>query len=528
MRVPYDSLTLAAVVQEVQPYVGGKLQRVVQPDPLTLCLGLYRPGGEGVLMISADADFARAHFVTKRARNSETIFALLQALRARVEGSVLTSAKQVGFDRILELNFEHPNGRHRLVAELMGKHAKIMLLDDHDRVLACAKTVPASQSKRAIVPGGPYVPPPFEPRPSLLKAGPGKDLKQCEGASPFLLKWVAANSLEAVQNAVRNRIFQPIYSPGNGAYPLSVASLGLSEMPRSSISIALENHHELAVLERATENLRRSLASQLSRVILAREVALNDLDQARDAAANAGKHQLLGELILAYQGGIQPNSSVLEAWDYAGNPLEIRLLPDLTPVENANRYFQKAKHAKSRASLVEEQYGRISEDLADAKAVLLRIETAADLGELEHFKEIAKGKRWLHIQSGPPKAKEDRPYEGHRIRELAGPQGFAVLYGETAEANDYLTMRVAKSNDWWLHIRGGVSAHVIVRTQNQPDRVSREALIFAAKVAVQNSPSKHAGLVAVDYTLKKYVRKPKGAPKGTALYTHEKTLHVEN
>jgi predicted ribosome quality control (RQC) complex YloA/Tae2 family protein len=34
-------------------------------------------------------------------------------------------------------------------------------------------------------------------------------------------------------------------------------------------------------------------------------------------------------------------------------------------------------------------------------------------------------------------------------------------------------------------------------------------------------------VVEVDYTLRKYVRKPKGAPPGFALYTHEKTLRVE-
>ena len=51
--------------------------------------------------------------------------------------------------------------------------------------------------------------------------------------------------------------------------------------------------------------------------------------------------------------------------------------------------------------------------------------------------------------------------------------------------------------------------------------------MYAAKIAVLNSPSKHSGFVPVDYTLRKYVRKPRGAPPGTALYTHEKTLHVE-
>jgi len=58
-------------------------------------------------------------------------------------------------------------------------------------------------------------------------------------------------------------------------------------------------------------------------------------------------------------------------------------------------------------------------------------------------------------------------------------------------------------------------------------KVPREALVAAAELVVHHSPSKHSSLVAVDYTLKKHVRKPRGAPPGTALYTHEKTLHVD-
>ena len=103
-----------------------------------------------------------------------------------------------------------------------------------------------------------------------------------------------------------------------------------------------------------------------------------------------------------------------------------------------------------------------------------------------------------------------------------------MLFGENAESNDYLTLRVAKPDDYWLHVRGSVSAHVVIRTDRHPEKIGKELLVFAAKVAVQNSPSKHSGFVPVDYTLRKYVRKPRGASAGTALYTHEKTLHVEN
>ncbi len=171
-----------------------------------------------------------------------------------------------------------------------------------------------------------------------------------------------------------------------------------------------------------------------------------------------------------------------------------------------------------------DQFSRLSADLENVSMLLAKIEASDSLNELKELEEQASSRRWLHHAASV--VKEERPFEGHRIRELLGPNGYAVLYGENATSNDYLTLRVAKGSDYWLHVRGGVSAHVVVRTLNQPDRVPREVLIYAAKIPAQNSPGKHSQMVAVDYTLRKYVRKSRGAPAGSVLYTHEKTLHV--
>jgi predicted ribosome quality control (RQC) complex YloA/Tae2 family protein len=102
-----------------------------------------------------------------------------------------------------------------------------------------------------------------------------------------------------------------------------------------------------------------------------------------------------------------------------------------------------------------------------------------------------------------------------------------VLYGETATANDYLTTKVARPSDYWFHVRGGGGAHVVLMTMNQPQRVQMPDLIYAAQLAKRHSSQKHSGYVSVDYTLKKYVRKPRGSAPGLAVYTHEKTLHLE-
>jgi predicted ribosome quality control (RQC) complex YloA/Tae2 family protein len=234
----------------------------------------------------------------------------------------------------------------------------------------------------------------------------------------------------------------------------------------------------------------------------------------------------MGELILSYQGQVGLGDRELEAYDYDGSLIKIPLDPEKSAVENANAFFDKAKRSKARARLVGDQLARQKGDLDAVRALISALQAATRLSEVEDAEADATKRRWLIAQRAPTE-KEDRPFQGHRIREMLGPSGWTVLVGENSEANDYLTLRVAKPDDWWFHVRGAVSAHVVIPTRRQPDRVPREVMEFAAKLAVKHSGQKHASFVPVDYTLKRYVRKVRGAPAGTVLYTHEKTLHVD-
>lgn len=527
MRIPFDSLTLASVVHELQAFVGAKVQKISQPSETEVVFELYGSAGVGHLLLSCHPEFARAHLSTRKPANPTQPPQFLTALRARIGISRVMGIRQVRFDRVLEIEFEGPEGEFLLVAELMGKHSNLMLLDSGRRVIGAAKWIGKGKSVRPIQAGAKYEPPPFEIKPSLLAASPGDALEKCEGASPFLIRLMGNEGLKLVQEAVLTGSYSPVLVAGSGAYPLDVSALGLDGHPRKSISVALEQHYDQAIPAARAEALRASIRTQIERVLLARETAIKDLDQAVAAGQGAGKQQLFGELILAFGGGLSEGASLLEAFDYEGNPIQIKLNPDLGFKENANRYFDKAKRAKARLGTVADQRERLLRDREDILGFLAKLAQAQRLREMEELHEEAKARRWLNKPPAPKALKEDRPYEGHRVRELLGPGGYTVLYGENAESNDYLTLRVAKPNDWWLHIRGSTSAHVVIQTRNQPEKVQRETLMFAAKVAVQHSPSKHAGYVPVDYTLKKYVRKSKGAPKGTAFYTHEKTLHVD-
>ena len=530
IKIPFDSLSLAAVVAEAQAYVGGRVQNIWQPDEFSVVLELYHQGKEALFLISAHPVFARAHFITKKPTNLQPMPGLCAALRSRVDGARIRAIEQVNFDRILALTLESHEGRFTLVAELMGKHSNIMLLDPEDRIVAAAKWVSQSKSSRPIQANRKYQAPPFPIKPPLTKATPDDNLDDFQGLSPFLRKLIAAHDehgLRHVQQAIEGQAFHPVLVQGVGAYPLSVEILGLQETVRPTISIALEQHFDWAIRDAAIRSLRESLLGQLNRVLLAREVAIGELTQAAETAKRAGEFQLMGELLLAYASEVPKGATTFETQDYEGAPLAIKLDPELSALENAEFYFSKAKHAKAREGVVTDQIARMTENHDAVASLIARIEGEDRLDHLQQLQEEARKHKWLHQTAAPAKKKEDRPFEGHRVRELLGPSGFTVYYGENAEANDYLLIRLAKPNDYWLHVRGSVSAHAVIVTRNHPEKVSKEVLMYAAKIVVQNSPSKHSKYVPVDYTLRKYVRKPKGAAKGMAMYTHEKTLHVE-
>ena len=79
----------------------------------------------------------------------------------------------------------------------------------------------------------------------------------------------------------------------------------------------------------------------------------------------------------------------------------------------------------------------------------------------------------------------------------------------------------ARGQETWLHAKDMPGSHVVIRAES----VSNEALTAAAKLAAWFSKGKGAG-VPVDYTLRKFVKKPGGAAPGFVIYTNQKTLMV--
>ena len=112
-----------------------------------------------------------------------------------------------------------------------------------------------------------------------------------------------------------------------------------------------------------------------------------------------------------------------------------------------------------------------------------------------------------------------------RLIEYALRGGYTVLVGRTDADNDYLSLRLARPDDWWFHVRGLPGSHVVLQAPpgTEPDR---DALRQAAAIAAYHSKARGAGIVPVSCTRARFVRKPRGAKPGTVEIRKETVLKV--
>jgi predicted ribosome quality control (RQC) complex YloA/Tae2 family protein len=291
--------------------------------------------------------------------------------------------------------------------------------------------------------------------------------------------------------------------------------------------------------------LRRALHRHYSRLARTLEAVRGDLAEAE----RAPHLRRLGEALLTYGHLVQARSAqarVPDPADHAAH-LEIELDPALSPQANAARYFKLAAKAErgleqipARMRSVENEMARVAEAIAkiDARLAEASGEEPPALPDPLVRKALDLLPPLLRrgLEPAPPggaspktvAAGEHRaPSSRLQPRRLRTSEGWDVLIGRNNDGNDYVTHRLARPEDYWFHVGGGVAgSHVVLRRGKGSDEPSKKTLEEVAAWAAFYSQARTAGKVPVIYTLKKYVRKPRKARPGLALCEREKSLMV--
>jgi predicted ribosome quality control (RQC) complex YloA/Tae2 family protein len=288
--------------------------------------------------------------------------------------------------------------------------------------------------------------------------------------------------------------------------------------PAPSISQAMERYFEARLPSDPYAAARRRVAERIETVRERIDRALEQLESQRVDPARIDALREAGELLLTYQHRVSPGASEVTVPDYEGESRTIDLDPQLTAVENAQRYFERYEKAQRAARKVPV---RIATHKVDR---LYLDQLAADLALAESRPEIDAVRQALADAGwGPkPRQRSGRP-SGPRRLDL---DGFTVLVGRNARQNDEVTFERAGPHDLWLHVRRLPGAHVVILRGKQD--VPEETIRRAAALAAYYSPARKEGMVLVNVTERRFVRRAPGDRPGLVTYREERTVEVES
>lgn len=222
------------------------------------------------------------------------------------------------------------------------------------------------------------------------------------------------------------------------------------------------------------------------------------------------KYDEIANIIMANLHELQIGLSKAELFDFYRNQnIIVKLKKELNPQQNATEYYRKSKNQNIEIDLLYKRLEEIQQKLIDTDKQIEKVLAATS------SKDLKEGKNNL-----PTDKATESPFKNFSF------EGFTILVGKNAENNDKLTLKFANKNDMWLHAKDVTGSHVVIRYR-QGKTFTKPLITYAAQLAAYYSKAKSSTLVPVVYTLKKFVRKPKGAIAGTVTFENGETILVE-
>jgi predicted ribosome quality control (RQC) complex YloA/Tae2 family protein len=267
----------------------------------------------------------------------------------------------------------------------------------------------------------------------------------------------------------------------------------------------------------------------------ARRKAANELRRARKLLDNLRgdleKHgdpelwKKYGDLLLANTGTAVRRDEIIRVVDYFDESAPTIDIPGEargTLNEIAEDYFRRYTKARNGRRVIEERMAETGKKIGAAEKRLARIDEAIETGD-EDFISLLVGPKKPAAQVSK-KRKAEVAFKGARW--FVSSDGFEILVGKKAVDNDFLTFRIARSLETWLHAADYPGSHVIIRNPSKkeiPDRT----LIEAAELAAFYSDAREQPKAAVNYTLRKFVNKPRKSAAGLVSLSSHRTILVK-
>lgn len=472
-----NELTLDKISTELKAeLIGQKFGKIFQLSKMQLAIDFRVPNAK-FLFISLEPNAPRIYLIKRRLRdlekNSGNPSPFVMAMRKRLAHAILQSIKKFEGERVLHFSFlaqtelgEDVN--YSLIVQTTGRSANLFLLDKNNFVIDAMRET--SGDGQEI--GTKYAPPIRE------------DLN------------------------IKRRDDE-IFSIGNS----------------ENLSEALDNFY----LEKQAEKIflakAKSVESKLKTELSKREKLVKKLKQDLANHGNAEKWKRSGDLILAnLADAIRVDGKVLvvDYFDENVPTVEIEIDDNDSLTEASEKFFKRYTKARNAKEEISKRLEILESEIDELRAKYERVLNAIETKDEDILAEFIEEKP----EKSPAKSKEKLSENFKGARYFKSSEGYEILVGKGAKDNDFLTFRIAKALDLWLHAADYPGSHVVVRNPNRQE-IPNKTLLEAAQIAAFYSHARAQAKVAVHFTQKKFVNKPKGSNLGLVSLSSFKTILVE-
>ena len=568
----FDGIVLRRVINELDDLKGARVDKIFEPTENSIVLGIYN-GDNLMINIDVSAVNYRLHLSTHKKKNPDEAPNFCMLLRKYLIGSKINAIYQKGLERICYIEFEaldqlvEDKVTYTLAIELMGKYSNIVLLNKDFVIIDALKRFGGNvnaEDERIILSGKPYIVP-ENSKQDITKVNVQEFINSIidrkgeyfDHTDEYVLRELVSNQYTGISTQSMDEILMKLHLSN------TVNENSLKEIYEYIISIVENNekdengnkvtefpygfnfylddlYYEKTEKELFTQ-YRNKVLKVLDGTLSKLTRKLNNINKKIEDSSDMDKCKLYGELIEAniykYASGY-PDSDVLELENYYDeNKIEkIAVNPQITLVENAQKYFKKYTKFKNTVKVVEEQKKETERELKYLEGLIYKLDRAKDVQDVDEvYEEISENILYnvgINAKSnkqknGNSKNKGKNKYDFQEITNLTKLEfdGYTIYVGKNNKQNDYLTCKFAKDKDIWFHTKDIHGSHVILKTNG--DTPPKEVIIKCAELASYYSKAKYSSHVPVDYTEIKNVKKPNGAPLGYVIYTNNKTVYVD-
>ena len=567
-----DGFSTQPLVQELRDALtGGRIDKITQPSKASVFLSIRQPGRNHLLHIAASPQASAVFLAQRPPENPAEPPLFCMVLRKQLEGSRIADIRQHSLDRILCFDFDSlaAGGKivtKTLIVELIGKYSNIILVQDGVVIDALKKVGSANSRTRLILPAREYAPPPAQEKLDLRTTAPTAVIERliqepaatlfkgllnsCLGFGPASAREVIFSAglpekmlcadldakdkdaliqaLAEVSAACTEEEAAPCLIIDRNNKVLATAPFPLHYLPPEHATLSFPTIS--AMLEKATllagaytppekDRLKKFVKTELSRAENKLDVLKEELRQAE----NAEDYKIRGDNLMTYAHLFQDHEdaslTVDDIYSETGGKITLKLDQRLTLSQNMQAFYHKYDKLKRAQKLLDEQIALCSENIRYLASVETSLAASSTLSEIEEIKEelIESG----FLKEGKKKKRQDKPSAPFQFMT---EDGKSILVGKNNYQNDRLTFRTAAPDDLWLHAKDIPGSHVILRLSGEEP--SEKSLHHAAILAAHFSKAQDSSNVPVDYTYRRYVKKPSGSRPGFVIFTHQKTLYV--